>query len=108
MAENPNIVSVNCLEVAIAEFHQRRRHLVDSLRYIFEAAEAASIGDAPPVYMRIDAFVRQDLIPPVSFPEGELSLAYRIFKEIENLGNVISKAHEAKQNAGSASRTQGG
>jgi nuclear pore complex protein Nup205 len=107
MAENPNVPPLNCLEVAIAEFHQRRRHLVDSLRYIFEAADAASTAEAPPVYLRMDVFVRQDLVPAVLVPGGESTLARKIFEEIKRLGKVISKAEEAKQNAGSTSYSQG-
>jgi nuclear pore complex protein Nup205 len=107
MVENPNMGPIYCLEAAIAEFHQRRRHLVDSLRFIFEAAETASMSGASPVYTRIDTFVRQELVPAVPVTGGEISLAYRIFKEIGSLENVVSKAQEAKQRAGSTSCDQG-
>jgi len=100
MTENPNIGPVNCLELTIAEFHQRRRHLVDSLRYLFEAAEAGESSGASPMYMRIDTFVRVDLMSSVP-PQDGTSLAYKIFKEIENLGNAILKADAARKNAGS-------
>lgn len=97
MTENPNIGPVACIEATVVEFHQRRRHLVDCLRYIFEAAEMAELPDAPRLYKRLDAFSRQDLIPPTKGPGGEASLALRIFKELENLGNTVARAQQAKQ-----------
>lgn len=97
MTENPNIGPVACMEATVVEFHQRRRHLVDCLRYIFEAAEMAELPDAPRLYKRLDAFSRQDLVPPTKGPGGEVSLALRIFKELENLGNTVARAQQAKQ-----------
>jgi Nuclear pore complex scaffold, nucleoporins 186/192/205 len=107
MGENPNAGSINCLELTIAEFHRRRRHLVDVLRYILEAAEAASARDAPPVYARIDAFVRQNLIPAVMVSGGEITLANRIFCEIRDLGSVASTVQEERRGAGTTSSDQG-
>jgi hypothetical protein len=97
MTENPNIGPVGCMEATVVEFHQRRRHLVDCLRYIFEAAELAELPDAPRLYKRLDAFARQDLVPPMKGPGGEASLALRVFKELENLGNTVARAQQAKQ-----------
>ncbi|KAG1816317.1 nucleoporin Nup186/Nup192/Nup205 [Suillus subaureus] len=97
MTENPNIGPVGCIEATVVEFHQRRRHLVDCLRYIFEAAELAELPDAPRLYKRLDAFARQDLVLSAKGPGGEVSLALRIFKELENLGNTVARAQQAKQ-----------
>jgi nuclear pore complex protein Nup205 len=95
MSQNPNISTVNCIEAVIVEFHQRRRHLVDCLRYIFEAAELAEAGDVPRIFMRLDAFTRQYLIPA----GADVTLAFVIFQEMENLGNAIAKVQGMKQNA---------
>lgn len=99
MTENPNIGPVGCMEATVVELHQRRRHLVDCLRYIFEAAELAELPDAPRLYKRLDAFARQDLVPPTKGPGGDISLALRIFKKLEKLGNTVARAQQAKQGA---------
>lgn len=100
MSHNPNITTVDCIEAVIVEFHQRRRHLVDCLRYIFDAAELAERADVPRIFMRLDAFTRQHLIPAAKTPVGgDVTLAFTIFRELENLGNVIAKVQGTKQNA---------
>jgi nuclear pore complex protein Nup205 len=100
MLQNPNISTASCIEAVVIEFHQRRRHLVDCLRYIFEAAELANAPDAPRVFTRLDAFARQYLIPAVHAPAGgDVTLAFTIFREIEHLGNIIAKVQGMKQNA---------
>jgi nuclear pore complex protein Nup205 len=87
MSQNPNVSTVDCIEAVIVEFHQRRRHLVDCLRYIFEAAELAEAAEVPRIFKLLDAFTRQKLIPAVHAPAGgDVSLAFTIFQEIENLG----------------------
>lgn len=100
MTDNPNIGAENCLEVTVANFHQRRRHLADCLRYLFEAAEAAESGDAVPMYGRINSFALSDLVPGVPVQGGEVTLAYRIFKEIEHMDSVIARADAIRKNAG--------
>jgi nuclear pore complex protein Nup205 len=99
MEGNPNIDSVSCMEATIVEFHQRRRHLVDCLRYLFEAVELAELPDAPRLYIRLEAFVRQELVPPIKIAGVDISLAQSIFKEIEALGTAVSQAQTARQNA---------
>ncbi|KIK97850.1 hypothetical protein PAXRUDRAFT_824522 [Paxillus rubicundulus Ve08.2h10] len=99
MEGNPNIDSVSCMEATVVEFHQRRRHLVDCLRYLFEAVELAELADAPRLYIRLEAFVRQELVPPVKVAGADISLAQSIFKEIEALGTAVSQAQTARQNA---------
>ncbi|KAG6331906.1 hypothetical protein ID866_7182, partial [Astraeus odoratus] len=91
MSENPNIDSVSAMEATVVEFHRRRRQLVDCLRFLFEAAELAQEPDAPRLYVRLEAFVRQDLIPAVKMDGKEVTLAHRIFREIESLGNAVSR-----------------
>ncbi|KAF7966977.1 hypothetical protein HWV62_36310 [Athelia sp. TMB] len=112
MLYNPNITTVDCIEAVIVEFHQRRRHLVDCLRYIFEAAQLAESANVPRIYLRLDAFTRQHLIPSSKTPPGgDATLAFTIFRELENLGSVIAKVQAAKQNAVSntaAPAAQGG
>ncbi|KAJ3879118.1 nucleoporin Nup186/Nup192/Nup205 [Lentinula edodes] len=100
MIQNPNITPVSCLELAVAEFHSRRRHLVDCLRYLFEATEAAEVSEAPPLYYHLDRYVRMDLTKPQHLPGGgELPLAYRIFQEVETLGKVIVRADNMRKSA---------
>ncbi|KAJ6619045.1 nucleoporin Nup186/Nup192/Nup205 [Mycena sp. CBHHK59/15] len=77
----------------------RRRHLADCLGYIFEAAEAADTSRTSPMFQRIDAFVRMDLIPAVAHQGGEIALAHRIVREIQNLGNAVARADAARKAA---------
>ncbi|KAF9463318.1 nucleoporin Nup186/Nup192/Nup205 [Collybia nuda] len=97
MAENPNISPVQCLEATIAEFHQRRRHLVDCLLYLVEATEAAEAPDLPPTYARIANYVRVELLGTSA---GD-AFALKIFKQLEGLDSVIGRADLARKNASS-------
>lgn len=99
MSDNPNTDLVNSIEATIVEFHQRRRHLIDCLRYLFEAAELAHLPDPPRLYLRLEAFVRQELVPATKSAGADASLAFRIFKEIELLGAAVAQAQMARQNA---------
>lgn len=100
MSQNPNLSAIHYIESVIVEFHQRRRHLVDCLRYIFEAAELAESADAPRIFKRLDAFTKQQLIPAIRSPAGgEVTLAASVLKEIETLGAVIVKVQGMRQNA---------
>ncbi|KAF9477995.1 hypothetical protein BDN70DRAFT_880524 [Pholiota conissans] len=101
MSENPNIAPVNLVELTVAEFHQRRRNLVDCLRFLLEATEAADSPDSAPICKRIAKFVRAELLPGTRTAAIEVSLAQKVFKEIENLDGVIAKADIARKNAGS-------
>lgn len=96
MSENPNIGPVNALELAVAEFHQQRRHLVDSLHYLLDAAQLAESTELNSIYRRIEAFVRQSLIPGITQHGRETTLAYAIFQTIEHLANVIQRADQAR------------
>lgn len=97
MSENPNISPVQCLEITIAEYHQRRRHLVDCLLYLMEATEASEAPDLPPTYARIANFVRVELL---GAPAAE-AFALKIFKQVEALDVVIGKADLARKSASS-------
>ncbi|KAI6038837.1 nucleoporin Nup186/Nup192/Nup205 [Pisolithus marmoratus] len=97
MAENPNIDSVSAMETTVVEFHKRRRHLVDCLRFLFEAADLAQSSDAPRLYVRLEAFLRQELVSAVKVDGKDVTLAGRIFRTIESLGNVVTEACAAKQ-----------
>ena len=99
MSDNPNTDSVNSIEATIVEFHQRRRHLIDCLRYLFEAAELARLPDPPRLYLRLEAFVRQELVPAARSAGPEAPLAFRIFREIESLGAAVTQAQISRQNA---------
>ncbi|OBZ74918.1 hypothetical protein A0H81_05368, partial [Grifola frondosa] len=99
MIKNPNLTQEECIEATILEFHQRRRQIAECLRYIFQAAEPAEARDEPPLYQRLDAFVRQHLLPPPGGSGMGLSLAIKVFQEMHNLGNVLAKAQSARQNA---------
>ncbi|KAF8970600.1 nucleoporin Nup186/Nup192/Nup205 [Flammula alnicola] len=101
MAENPNVGPVNYVELTVANYHQRRRHLVDSLRFLLEATEAADLPDASPNYKRLAQFVRMELLPGTRTAAGELTLAQKVFKEIEQLDIMIGKADTARKSAGS-------
>ncbi|KAF8547550.1 hypothetical protein OG21DRAFT_1490136 [Imleria badia] len=52
--------------------------------------------DAPRLYLRLEVFVKQKLVP-ASKPDA--SLASRIFNEIESIGTAVTQAQIARQNA---------
>lgn len=101
MEENPNIGPVNCIEAAVASVHQERRHLVDSLRYLLEAAEAAERPDASFTYDRVRKYVLSELLPSAPGQPKENPMGLRVWKEIEALDSVITRADAARKNAGS-------
>jgi nuclear pore complex protein Nup205 len=101
MAQNPNINPVICLELTVAKFHERRRHLVDCLRFLLEAGEAAEGPDMPSTYTRIARFVESELLPGSRALTGEVTLASKMLKEVELLDTDIAKADAARKNAGS-------
>lgn len=100
MSDNPNIGPVQCMELTAASFHQRRRDLVDCLRFLLEATEASELPDAPIVYRRLGTFVKSELLNPRS-GVSESTMARKVFKEIEQLDVLIGKADAARKNAGS-------
>ncbi|TFY64741.1 hypothetical protein EVJ58_g2418 [Rhodofomes roseus] len=83
MSANPNVPMERCIEATILEFHTRRRHLADCLRYIFEATQLAETVGIPALYVRVEMF------------------------EIHSLGNVIEKVQAARQNAKSDTAAPG-
>ncbi|EMD35026.1 hypothetical protein CERSUDRAFT_125016 [Gelatoporia subvermispora B] len=95
VSQNPNMNQQATVEATIFEYHDRRRQLAECLRLIFEAAEASESSGMPPIYERVDYFVRTQLVPAA----GGLSLPSKVFQEIHNLGNVLAKAQMARQNA---------
>lgn len=105
MVKNPNIGSTYCLEKSISDFHQHRRDLVDCLRYLFDAGEAAEVPNAPSTYKLITKFATSELLPGTNMPTGQVTLASKLCKEIELLEVEIGKADNARKNAGS--NTQG-
>ena len=97
MADNPNITPVNCIEVTVAQFHQRRRHIVDSLRYLLEAADVVEQSEAA-TFRRLQQFVRLELIDQGSTRHGD-SLSTKIFKEVERIDGQFTRALTARRNA---------
>ena len=101
MTENPNIDPVNCMERAVSTFHKRRQYLVDSLRFLLNATEAAELPEAPQNYKRLANFVLMELLPGSREAAAEVTFAQKVFKGIEKLDVDIGKAEMAKKNAGS-------
>lgn len=100
LSDNPNIGPVDSIGASIVEFHQRRRHLVDCLRYLLDAAELALLPDAPSrLYLRLEAFVRQELVPAQKSAGADASLASRVFDQVESLGVAVTQAQSARQGA---------
>ncbi|KAK0478734.1 nucleoporin Nup186/Nup192/Nup205 [Armillaria novae-zelandiae] len=97
VTENPNVGPVDSIELAISEYHQRRRHLVDSLRYIYEAT-IAEAPDATLVYSQIHRFVREEL-QGLGSQGVENSLSLKIVKEFGALDTALSKTDAARKSA---------
>ncbi|KAK0437028.1 hypothetical protein EV421DRAFT_1829501 [Armillaria borealis] len=109
VGENPNVGPVDSIELAVSEYHQRRRHLADSLRYIYEAT-IAEAPDATLVYSQIHRFVREEL-QGLGSQGVEDSLSLKIIKEFGALDTALSKTDAARKSARSntvAPSAQGG
>ncbi|KAI0742693.1 nucleoporin Nup186/Nup192/Nup205 [Daedaleopsis nitida] len=98
MTQSPNLTQEQCIEATIMEYHTRRREIADCLGTILQAAERAETADASPLNQRVDLFVKQQLLQSGRAGVG-LSLAMKLFQEIHNIGNALSKAQMARQNA---------
>lgn len=101
MASNPNVSQERLIEAVILEFHLRRRHLADCLRYIFEAAEVAQDSSSPELFRQLEQFTKQNLLEPSK------GLPQKLFKEVDRLGEMIAKVHAARLNARSNTLAQG-
>lgn len=100
MAQNPNVDSVTTTESMVVELHKRRRHFIDCLH--FGAAESVKLRDAPRLYVRLETFLRQELVQMVRLDGKDASLACRVFKETESSGNLVSEASATEQSAPSS------
>lgn len=98
MTENPNLLPVSCIEVTVAQFHQRRRHLVDSLRYLLETADTAERTETSASLQRLQQFVRFELVDVHSMKDGG-PLATKIFKEMERIDVQLTRALTVRRNA---------
>ncbi|KAF9529076.1 nucleoporin Nup186/Nup192/Nup205 [Crepidotus variabilis] len=101
MFSNPNVGPVGCLEDTVTTYHQRRRDLVDCLRFLLDATEEAESSDSRPLYKKIGKFVKTELLPGTRTSAGDVSLGSKLFKELEQLDVVLGKADAARKNAGS-------
>lgn len=101
MKENPNIDAITSLELTVELFHLRRRHLVDSLRYIVDATEAAEVSTGNQTYVRLAQYFASELVPATGGQGGSFTLSTRIWKQIEQLDGLIGRADNARRGAGS-------
>lgn len=92
-----NIGPLDSIKASVAEFHQRRRHLIDCLRYLLDAAVSALLPDPPRLYLRLEAFVRQELVPTQMSVGADAFLASPVFKQVESL--AVAQAQTARQGA---------
>ncbi|KAG6810860.1 hypothetical protein H0H92_010044 [Tricholoma furcatifolium] len=106
MSENPNIDTLNCLEVSIAHFHQRRRDLVDCVDLLIQSVRAAETPNASPVITNLSEFVLNQLV--YGTKHGGQPWSTRILQEIDGLDAVLLKADNARKSAGSSTVTSTG
>ncbi|KAF8064189.1 nucleoporin Nup186/Nup192/Nup205 [Lyophyllum atratum] len=106
MAENPNIDPVYCLELAVAEFHQRRRDLADCVDLLFKALELSTAPNPSITIRHLGEFVSQKLIHGIPKPDDTYAL--RIFREIDGFDAVLVKADNARKSAASATVVSSG
>jgi nuclear pore complex protein Nup205 len=106
MLDNPNLSLLDCIESAILEFHNRRRYLVDCLRYLFEATTFAQSPEALPIHIQLESYARQKLIPPPA--AGEAHLSHKLLLQIQALSQPMARLHTAVQNAASDTQVIGG
>jgi nuclear pore complex protein Nup205 len=101
MKENPNIDATTSMEMTVELFHLRRRHLVDSLRYLVDATEAAESTGENQTYMRLAQYFITELVPASPGQGGSFTLVTRIWKQIEQLDAFIGRADNARRGAAS-------
>ena len=106
-SENPNFSPVYTLEAAVAEFHRRRRLLVECVCELIEATRLATPPDAHPSFKRLANFVESELLHGLP-SAGVDTWTLRIFRTIDGLEGVLSTANNAKQCAGSNTIPPGG
>ena len=95
MAENPNLSQEQAVEKAVLEYHRTRRDLAESIRFIFEAVVPAQDGYASSLQARLNEFAKRYLIGS----SGKEFIAYRVFAQIDRLGDAIVKARTDVTNA---------
>lgn len=99
MRSNTNLPPVEYIEATFNEYHKRRRSLVDAVQLLLTASLRGEQINASPTLQRISKFVRNELLPAVRTPGGDVSFASRILKEIEQLDKAIAKTDLALKNA---------
>ncbi|KAF5345807.1 hypothetical protein D9756_010889 [Leucocoprinus leucothites] len=108
MKENPNIDAVTSLELTVELFHLRRRHLVDSLRYLVDATEAAESNRDNQTYARIARYFITEFVPASPGQGGSFTLVTRIWKQIEQLDALVARGDNARRGAASNTVAPGG
>lgn len=98
MRRHSNMDPVQCIEATVTEFHKRRRYLVEAIEYLLLVALRGDEPGASQTLQRIVKYTRE-ICRPVPGPGGEVTLASKIFKGIEQLDALISKAETAVKNA---------
>ena len=94
-SSNPNIGRIQAVEYAVLAHHQLRRYLADCLRFIFEAVRVGQRGVGTPFHSRLAEYAKRQLVGS----GGEGSLANRLFKQIDQLGQAIVETKTAVTNA---------
>ncbi|THH28187.1 hypothetical protein EUX98_g6010 [Antrodiella citrinella] len=99
MSSQPNLVGERCVELTIMEYHARRRLVVECLKYVFEAAIASQSPTAPPLFHRIEFFVREQLLAR----QGQaVALSEKLLNEVDKVSQTLAKVNAERQSAGSA------
>ena len=101
LKENPGVDSVTSLELTVELFHLRRRHLVDTLRYLVDATKAADSNKDNKIHVRLARYFVTELIPASSGQDGNFTLVTRIWKQIEQLNALVARTDSAKRGAAS-------
>ena len=106
MSHNPNLTGDRCVETTILEYHTRRRHVAECLKYVLDAAFASQQPDAPALYHRLEAFVREQMLNR----PGPSNFTEKLLNEVDSLTQTLNKVNVDRQNAGSGTvaPTQGG
>ncbi|KAF8121264.1 hypothetical protein EV363DRAFT_1406393 [Boletus edulis] len=83
-----------------ADFAQQAIFLAQQLKcsekYIASILHTIVAATVAKLYLRLEVFVRQELVPA---SKPDTSLASRIFNEIESIGTAVTQAQIARQNA---------
>jgi nuclear pore complex protein Nup205 len=97
-AQNPNADSKQTLELSVAEYHSRRRMLVDCISFLTEVAIANQVQSG--IHQHLKQWFQQEIINTTA-SYTSASWVSNLLQMMDALGGVIRQADNAQRGASS-------